>query len=80
MWVATVANRDWPSKPGLTAAQQRTELLAHLDQAVARRLNAVIFQVRPTADALWPSPYEPWAQCLTGVQGKAPAGIRSAPR
>lgn len=72
MWVATVANRDWPSKPGLTADRQRTELLAHLDQAVARRLNAVIFQVRPTADALWPSPYEPWAQCLTGVQGKAP--------
>ncbi|MCX4910160.1 glycoside hydrolase family 10 protein [Streptomyces sp. NBC_00878] len=72
MWLATVANRDWPSKPGLTAAQQRAELLAHLDQAVERRLNAVIFQVRPTADALWPSPYEPWAQCLTGVQGKAP--------
>ncbi|MBV1937570.1 family 10 glycosylhydrolase [Streptomyces sp. BV286] len=72
MWLATVANRDWPSKPGLTAAQQRTELLAHLDTAVRRRLNAVIFQVRPTADALWPSPYEPWAQYLTGVQGRAP--------
>ncbi|WP_192583009.1 glycoside hydrolase family 10 protein [Streptomyces albicerus] len=72
MWLATVANRDWPSKPGLTAAQQCSELLAQLDVAVERRLNAVIFQVRPTADALWPSPYEPWSQCLTGVQGKAP--------
>ncbi|MEU9190740.1 family 10 glycosylhydrolase [Streptomyces sp. NPDC048484] len=72
MWVSTVANRDWPSKPGLTAAQQRSELLAHLDTAVKRRLNAVIFQVRPTADALWPSPHEPWAQYLTGVQGKDP--------
>jgi uncharacterized lipoprotein YddW (UPF0748 family) len=72
VWLATVANRDWPSKPGLTAAEQRAELIAHLDTAVNRRLNTVIFQVRPTADALWPSPYEPWSQVLTGTQGKAP--------
>ncbi|MGW0557192.1 glycoside hydrolase family 10 protein [Streptomyces sp. NPDC002926] len=72
MWLASVANRDWPSRPGLTAAEQRAELLAHLDSAVARRLNVVVFQVRPTADALWPSPYEPWAQYLTGVQGQDP--------
>ncbi len=72
VWLATVANRDWPSRPGLTPAQQRTELIAHLDTAVRDRLNTVIFQVRPTADALWPSPYEPWSQYLTGTQGKAP--------
>ncbi|MGW4392467.1 glycoside hydrolase family 10 protein [Streptomyces sp. NBC_00063] len=72
MWLATVANRDWPSKRGLSAAQQRAELIAHLDTAVGRHLNAVVFQVRPTADALWPSPYEPWSDVLTGVQGKSP--------
>ncbi|MFI7319371.1 glycoside hydrolase family 10 protein [Streptomyces venezuelae] len=72
MWLASVVNRDWPSKPGLPAAQQRGELLAFLDSAVNRRLNAVVFQVRPTADALWPSPYEPWSEYLTGVQGKDP--------
>ncbi|MEE4599463.1 family 10 glycosylhydrolase [Streptomyces sp. DSM 41524] len=72
MWLATVANRDWPSRPGLPAEQQRAELLGFLDTAVSRRLNAVVFQVRPTADALWPSPYEPWAECLTGVQGRDP--------
>ncbi|WP_393055982.1 glycoside hydrolase family 10 protein [Streptomyces sp. LN549] len=72
MWVATVENVDWPSKPGLSAAEQRAGLIAYLDEAVARRLNAVILQVRPSADALWPSPYEPWAKCLTGVQGKDP--------
>ncbi|TLS45572.1 hypothetical protein FE633_14270 [Streptomyces montanus] len=72
MWLASVANRDWPSKSGLTASQQRAELIAQLDTAVRRRLNTVIFQVRPTADALWPSPYEPWSQYLTGVQGKNP--------
>ncbi len=72
MWLATVVNRDWPSRPGLTPAEQRAELLAHLDTAVARRLNTVVFQVRPTADALWPSPYEPWSEYLTGVQGRHP--------
>lgn len=72
VWIATVANLDWPSRAGLTAAAQEAELIAHLDRAVALRLNAVVLQVRPTADALWPSPYEPWADCLTGVQGKDP--------
>jgi uncharacterized lipoprotein YddW (UPF0748 family) len=72
MWLATVSGRDWPSKVGLTAERQRAELLAHLDTAVERRLNAVIFQVRPSADALWPSPYEPWSHYLTGTQGKDP--------
>ncbi|EFL21993.1 FenI protein [Streptomyces himastatinicus ATCC 53653] len=72
MWLATVANRDWPARTGLPAAEQRASLLAFLDTAVERRLNAVVFQVRPTADALWPSPYEPWSEWLTGVQGQDP--------
>jgi uncharacterized lipoprotein YddW (UPF0748 family) len=72
VWLATVHNLNWPSRPGLTAAQQRSELLGWLDLAVRRRLNTVMFQVRPTADALWPSPHEPWSEVLTGTQGKAP--------
>lgn len=72
VWIASVANRDWPSKSGLTASQQRAELLTHLDTAADNRLNTVFFQVRPTADAMWPSPYEPWSQYLTGTQGKDP--------
>ena len=72
VWVATVTNRDWPSKPGLSVDRQKAELTAILDQAVKDRLNAVILQVRPTADALWPSPYEPWSNVLTGTQGQAP--------
>ncbi len=71
-WLATVVNRDWPSKPGLPVRQQRAELTDLLDAAVGRRLNAVIFQVRPSADALWPSPYEPWSAYLTGTQGRDP--------
>ena len=72
VWVATVANIDWPSKPGLPVAQQRTELLAILDRARSLNLNAVILQVRPAADALYPSELEPWTEYLSGVQGRAP--------
>lgn len=72
VWLATVANRDWPSRQGLTADEQRDELITHLDAAARCRLNTVILQVRPTADALWPSPYEPWTQVLTGTQGQDP--------
>jgi uncharacterized lipoprotein YddW (UPF0748 family) len=72
MWIATVVNVDWPSRPGLTPDRQRGELIDLLESAVDRRLNAVILQLRPTADAFWPSPYEPWSEYLTGTQGRHP--------
>jgi uncharacterized lipoprotein YddW (UPF0748 family) len=72
MWIATVTDDDWPSAPGLPADRQRAELTALLDIAATRRLNTVYLQVRPAADAFWPSPYEPWSQYLTGTQGKPP--------
>ena len=71
-WIATVANIDWPSEPGLPVEQQKAELRHMLDQAAALNLNAVIFQVRPHADALYESPHEPWSFYLTGAQGRAP--------
>jgi len=71
-WVATVANIDWPSRPGLPAAQQRAEALAILDRAVAIGLNAIVLQVRPAADAIYPSVLEPWSEYLTGAQGLPP--------
>lgn len=72
VWAATVGNTDWPSAPGLSPERQRAELAALLDTAVERRLNTVWLQVRPAADALWPSRYEPWSQWLTGTQGRDP--------
>jgi uncharacterized lipoprotein YddW (UPF0748 family) len=72
VWVATVANIDWPSKPGLSAAQQQAELRAILDRSVALKLNAIVLQVRPMCDALYKSDLEPWSEYLTGTAGKDP--------
>ncbi len=71
-WVASVANIDWPSKPGLSSAEQQAEALAILDSSVALNLNAIVLQVRPQCDALYPSQLEPWSYYLTGRQGTAP--------
>jgi uncharacterized lipoprotein YddW (UPF0748 family) len=71
-WVATVANINWPSKPGLPVDSQQKEAIALLDFLKAHHFNAVIFQVRPQADALYQSNLEPWSYYLTGIQGKAP--------
>lgn len=57
---------------GLTSAQQQQRLLEQLDALQSAGVNAVFFQVRPAADALYRSDYEPWSHFLTGQQGKAP--------
>lgn len=72
VWVATVANIDWPSEPGLPVDDQKEELIDILDRAAALNMNAIIFQVRPAADALYDSPYEPWSYYLTGKMGRSP--------
>jgi uncharacterized lipoprotein YddW (UPF0748 family) len=72
VWIATVANIDWPSKPGLPPAQQKAELITLLNRAANLKLNAVIFQVRPACDAMYSSLIEPWSEYLTGTMGKAP--------
>jgi len=71
-WVATVANINWPSKPGLSTAEQQQEAISLLDFLQQHHFNAVILQVRPQADALYKSDLEPWSYYLTGEQGKAP--------
>lgn len=72
MWIATVVNIDWPSATGLSAQRMKDELVHWLDLAASMNLNAVFFQVRPTADAFFASPLEPWSKYLTGTQGQHP--------
>lgn len=71
-WIATVANIDWPSRRGLDTQTQQQEMLKILDRFAELKMNAVIFQIRPTSDAFYQSELEPWSRFLTGEQGKAP--------
>ena len=71
-WISTVANIDWPSRRDLPVAQQQAEIIAILERARELNLNALILQVRPSADAIYPSALEPWSEFLSGTQGKAP--------
>ena len=73
VWIATVDNIDWPKKNQYETYQQKAEFVRQLDMHKKNGMNAVIVQVRPAADAFYPSPYEPWSQWLTGQQGKPPA-------
>ncbi len=72
VWVATVANIDWPSKKGLSADEQKKELVALLNKFQALNFNAIVLQIRPMCDALYESKLEPWSEYLTGTQGKSP--------
>ena len=71
-WIATVANIDWPSKPGLPAEEQKQQFIDRLDSMQALGCNVVIVQVRPVSDAFYDSKIEPWSRYLTGKQGEAP--------
>jgi uncharacterized lipoprotein YddW (UPF0748 family) len=74
-WITVVWNSDWPSKPGLSVEQQKTELLEIIKQLQSLNFNALILQVRPEGDAVYASPIEPWSAWITGTQGKAPEPV-----
>ncbi|HYK72072.1 MAG TPA: glycoside hydrolase family 10 protein [Pseudoneobacillus sp.] len=72
VWIATVTNIDWPSKKGLSPETQKQEFTKLLDDVTEMGMNSVVVQVKPTADAFYPSEYGPWSEYLTGTQGKDP--------
>lgn len=71
-WIATVENIDWPAKGPFDAEQQKADFIAILDELEEAGMNAIVMQVKPTADAFYPSEYAPWSKWLTGKQGKDP--------
>jgi uncharacterized lipoprotein YddW (UPF0748 family) len=73
VWIATVDNIDWPQRGVTDVARQKADFIRQLDLHQRNGMNVMVVQVRPAADAFYPSPYEPWSQWLTGVQGKAPS-------
>ncbi len=73
IWVSTVVNIDYPTKPTTDVEALKSEALLILDNAKNMRMNAIFLQVRPTSDAIYKSNYYPWSKYLTGTQGVAPA-------
>ena len=65
-WIHTVGNKQMRT---MSVEQIKELFLNTLDSLKLAGCNAVIFQVRPTADALYDSKLEPWSRYLTGVQG-----------
>ncbi|MBS9525420.1 family 10 glycosylhydrolase [Litoribacter alkaliphilus] len=72
VWIATVENIDWPTTRNKSAQEQQEEYVKMLDHFQELGMNAIIMQVRPTADTFYPSSYEPWSAYLTGAQGRQP--------
>lgn len=73
VFVATINNIDWPSRPNLPVDEQKREFLKLLESFQKFNLNVVILQVRAASDAFYQSKTEPWSVFLTGKQGKPPA-------
>jgi uncharacterized lipoprotein YddW (UPF0748 family) len=73
VWIATVSNIDWPLSSSDTPAKQQQDLVNILENHKANGINAVMLQVRPSADALYArGRREPWSAVLTGTQGQNP--------
>ncbi|WP_297196205.1 family 10 glycosylhydrolase [uncultured Flavonifractor sp.] len=73
VWVSTVYRLDYPSKATTDPAVLKADADKILQTCADLGMTAVILQVRPSADALYPSNYYPWSADLTGRQGQAPA-------
>lgn len=72
MWVATASNLDWPSKRGLSTAEQQRQIDQIIERARDLKLNAIILQIRGASNAIYAAEREPWAGLLTGTRGQAP--------
>ncbi|MBQ7042150.1 MAG: family 10 glycosylhydrolase [Muribaculaceae bacterium] len=75
VWIATVANIDWPKNKGTSAsavAQQKSDLLDYIEAMEEMNLTTICFQVRSMCDAMYKSSYEPWSSYLTGTRGTDP--------
>lgn len=68
-WFSTVWQERYRN---MNSEQMKTFFERSLDSLQHLGINAIIFQVRPQADAFYKSKYEPWSAHLSGQQGKAP--------
>jgi len=72
VWISTVMNIDFPSSWKISPAEQKKELDAAIELHKKNHINTIIFQVRPTADAIYKSDIELWSVWLSSKQGQTP--------
>jgi uncharacterized lipoprotein YddW (UPF0748 family) len=70
-WIATVQNIDM--KSGMDETEYSQWVDSTLKELKAMNFNTVVFQVKATADAFYPSQFAPWSKYITGKkQGTDP--------
>ncbi|SHL66636.1 Uncharacterized lipoprotein YddW, UPF0748 family [Flavobacterium flevense] len=72
VWIATVANIDWPVSSIDAVEKQKADFIEILDTYKKLNYNVVIVQIRSAGDAIYPTNLAPWSKYLTGKQGLAP--------
>lgn len=75
VWIATIKGLDWPtsyanSPDGIE--RQKNELRCLLDSLQKIHINTILLQTRIRGTVIYPSEFEPWDECFTGIPGKAP--------
>ena len=71
VWIATVANIDWPKQSKDDVDKKKQDYIEILDFYKQLNFNAVIVQIRTAGDAFYPSTKAPWSRFLTGQEGHA---------
>lgn len=75
VWLTTIGGLDWPhnyAQSERSRAKQQAELQATLDQLQAAGVNTILLQTRIRGTVIYPSDYEPWDGCLSGIPGTSP--------
>lgn len=70
VWLATVGKMDWPAS--FDMATQKEQYIQYLELFRQYNINAVVVQIRPTADAFYASSFEPWSEFIAGGRGVNP--------
>lgn len=75
VWLTTIGGLDWPSSYAQSSTgieKQKKQLCDILDQLDRAGVNTVFLQTRVRATTIYPSKYEPWDGCMSGIPGKSP--------
>ena len=73
VWIATVNNIDYPRNSTVYSVALKEQYKKLIEKYKDMGFNAIIFQIRPSGDALYPTDLAPWSKYLTGKQGRSPA-------